>query len=91
MKVHHVVLGRVSLNGRNDFGAVTCLPWCLELVGTSTSVASQILRSTPMGANIVKFNGVVLSVVDDVTGDSETPVVTLSISMICRPSSRRCS
>jgi hypothetical protein len=60
-------------------------------VGTSTSVAYQILRSTPMGANIIDFNGVVLSVVDDITDDSEAPVMTLSIPMICRPSPQRCS
>ena len=35
-----------------------------------------------MGANILGFNGVVHSVVGDVSVDSETPVVTSSISRI---------
>jgi hypothetical protein len=34
----------------------------------------------PLGANFLEFNGIVLSVVDDAPVDSETPVVTLSIS-----------
>ncbi len=34
-----------------------------------------------MGANFPGFNGVVLSVVGDVPVDSETPVVTSSISL----------
>ena len=54
----------------------------------------QHLRSwirLPMGANILGFNGVVYSVVGDVPVDSEAPVVTSSISRICRPSLRRWS
>jgi hypothetical protein len=34
-----------------------------------------------MGANFPRFNGVVFSVVGDVTVDSEAPVVTSSISL----------
>ena len=38
------------------------------------------------GANILGFNGVVLSVVDDVPVDSEESMVNSSISRICRRS-----
>ena len=38
-----------------------------------------------MRANFPGFNDFVLSVVGDVPVDSETPVVTSSISRICRP------
>jgi len=44
-----------------------------------------------MGANILGFNGIVHSVVGDVPVNSEAPVVTSSISRICRLSLRRCS
>jgi hypothetical protein len=37
-----------------------------------------------VGANILGFNGVVLSVVHDVPVNSKAPMVTLSISRICR-------
>ena len=47
---------------------------------TRASVAHKVLGSTPVGANFPGFNGVVFSVVGDVSIDSETPVVTLSIS-----------
>ena len=36
-------------------------------------------------ANILRFNGVVHSVLGDVPVDSEAPVVTSSISRICWP------
>ena len=54
----------------------------------------QHLRSwvrLPMRANILGFNGVMHSVVGDVLVDSEVPVVTSSISRICRLSLQRCS
>jgi hypothetical protein len=35
-------------------------------------------------ANFLKFNGVVLSVIDDVPVDSEATMICSSISMICR-------
>ena len=44
-----------------------------------------------MGANILGFNGVMHSVVGDVSVDSEAPVVTSSISSICRLSLKKCS
>jgi len=39
-----------------------------------------------MKANILGFDGVVLSVVDDIFVDSKTSVVTLSILRICQRS-----
>ena len=44
-----------------------------------------------MGANILRFSGVVHSVVGDVPVDREAPVVTSSISRICWLSLWRCS
>ena len=41
---------------------------------TRALVAPQVLGLTPVGVNILGFNGVVLSVVDDVLIDSEAPV-----------------
>jgi hypothetical protein len=45
----------------------------------------QVLGLTPVGANFLGFNGVVLLVVGDVPVDSETHVVTSSISRIYQP------
>jgi len=45
----------------------------------------------PIGADILEFNGVVHLVVGGVPVDNEVPVVTSSISKICRLSLRRCS
>jgi hypothetical protein len=45
----------------------------------------------PVGANILGFNAVVLSVVGNVLVDSETSTVTLSISRIYQTNLKRCS
>lgn len=55
------------------------------LVVTRVSVASQILGSSLHGGTtFLGFNDIVLSVVGDTPIDSEVPVVTSSISKICR-------
>ena len=68
-----------------------CQPYSLVVI--KASVASEVLGSTSLGANILGFNGVVHSVVDDVPVDSERLclVATSSISKICRLSLRKCS
>ena len=44
------------------------------LVITNISVASQVLNLTLMGVNILKFNGVMISVVGDLFVDSEATI-----------------
>ncbi len=56
----------------SDTGERAC-----NLLVTRASVVPEIL---PMEANFLRFNGIVLLVVGDVLVDSETPMVTLSIS-----------
>jgi hypothetical protein len=46
-------------------------------------VALQILGLTLVGANILRFNGVILSVVGNVPVDYEASVVISSILRIC--------
>ena len=49
---------------------------------TKVSVSTQVPSSTSDGNKFLGFNGVMLSVVGDVFIDSETSVVTSSISRI---------
>ena len=53
-------------------------------------VAYQIMNLTMCGSNIVGFNGVVLSVISDVSVDGEVPVATSSISKIRWFGLRKC-
>jgi len=47
-----------------------------SLIVRRAPVAPDVLDSIPLGANILRFNGVVHSVVGDVPVDSEAPVMT---------------
>jgi len=51
-----------------------------NIVFTRALVALEVMGSTPVEANILGFNGFVLSVVSDVPVDSETLVMISSIS-----------
>jgi len=53
-------------------------------------VAHQV-RFDFLEANILKFNGIVLSVVDNVLVASETPVMNSSTLRICRLNLRKCN
>jgi hypothetical protein len=50
---------------------------------TRASITFRVLGLTPYGCEFLGFNGVVLSVVGDVSVDSEAPMVALSILRIC--------
>lgn len=56
-----------------------------RLVVTRVLVAPQVLGSTLVGTNILRFNGVVLPMLGDIPVDSDAPMMILSISRICRP------
>lgn len=56
-----------------------------RLVVTRVLVAPQVLGSTLVGTNILRFNGVVLPMLGDIPVDSDAPMVILPISRICRP------
>ena len=51
---------------------------------TKVSVSAQVPSSSSHGNKFLGFNGVMLSVVGDVSIDSEMFVVTSSISRICQ-------
>jgi hypothetical protein len=62
-----------------------------SLVVARASITPEVLGSTPQEANILEFNGVMHLVVGDVFVDSETSMVTSSVSRIFLLSLRRCS
>ena len=71
---------------------ILCSERACSLVVAAARAAPEVLGSTSVGSELFQdLTALGLSVVGDVSVDSEAPVVTSSISRICRLSTRRCS